>query len=172
MPNQESKRKIDLSARKISAGWPKVGYDGDENNGVLQFYARGAGAKKDRKSMFHGKKLADIFIHAMALGKQVGLTGDYNKKSDRKDSIDMEYIAINPEYLWMMISVALVEAEKNGIDPLEIFENPRERIIDVCERYANYGIDLLMYMDKKATTSDPYAAFEEKFKETLEQMDD
>ncbi len=168
MSEATSRKKIDLSARKISAGWPKVGYDGNENNKALQFYARKSGKTKERRSMFVGKKLADIFIYAMALGKHAGLKEDYGKQGDRRDSIDMEYIAIHPEYLWMMLSVALEEAKNNGENPLEIFDDPRNKIIGVCEQYANYGIKLLISMDEGASTADPYKDYEEKLEELLE----
>ena len=148
--------KIDLSAKKIAAGWPKVGYNGEDEQ-ILGFYAKASGTVKSRTSMFAGKKLADIFIFAMALGKNAGIGQDYEKKSDRRDNIDMEYIANQPEYLWMMIAVALEEAEKNKEkEILKIFDNPKEKIIDVCERYANYGIRLLMNMEKRASSSDLY----------------
>jgi hypothetical protein len=161
-----SKKKIDLSAKKIVAGWPSVGYDG-ENEPVREFYAKASGTVKSRNSMFAQKKLADIFIFAMALGKNAGIKKDYNKKSDRKDTINMDYIATQPEYLWMMISIAIEEYDGN----LEIFQEPR-KIIDICEQYANYGIELLMEMEGRASTSDPYIGYEEKFDELLENLKD
>ena len=161
-----SKKKIDLSAKKIVAGWPNVGYDG-ENDDVRGFYARASGTTKNRTSMFAQKKLADIFIFAMTLGKNAGATQDYEKKSDRKDSINMEYIANQPEYLWMMIAIAIEESDGN----LEIFQEPRE-IIDICERYANYGIKLLMDMENQASVSDPYIGYEEKFGDLLQNLRD
>lgn len=170
MSESISNKKTDQSARKISAGWPKVGYDGNENKKTVGFYARSSGATKDRTSMFAKKKLADIFIYAMTLGKNAGLKQDYTKKSDRRDSIDIEYIATHPEYLWMMISVALEEAEKNGEEPLKIFDDPREKILGVCEQYANYGIELLIDMSEKASVSDPHIGYEEKFEELLNRM--
>ena len=162
----ESKRKIDISARKLIAGWPKVGYDG-ENENIRNFYARMSGTIKDRKSFFVHKKLADVFIFALALGKNAGIKKPYEKKSDRRDTIDMEYFASTPEYVWMMIATAIEES--NG--DLRIFEDPKTRIIDVCEQYANYGIQLLMDMERRASTSDPYIGYEEKFKDLLKQLD-
>ena len=165
MSQATSRKKIDISARKIAAGWPKVGYNG-ENDEVRDFYVRAAGKIKDRTSMFEHKKLADIFIFAMALGKKEGIRKPYPKKSDRRDTIDMEYIAVQPEYLWMMIAVAIEES--NG--DLEIFQDPREKIINVCEEYANYGIELLIDMEKQASTSEPFLGYERKFEELLEKL--
>ncbi len=161
-----SKKKIDLSAKRIVAGWPSVGYDG-ENERVREFYAKASGTVKSRTSMFAQKKLADIFIFAMALGKNAGITKDYDKKSDRKDTINMDYIANQPEYLWMMIAIAIEESDGN----LEIFQDSR-KIIDICERYANYGIELLMEMEGRASTSDPYVGYEEKFDDLLQNLKD
>ena len=164
--SKENIRNIDLSAKKISAGWPKVGYD-QSNADILGFYAKHSGATKYMHSMFAGKRLADIFIYSMVLGKHAGITEDYAKKADRKESIDIEYIAQRPEYLWTMIAVAVEEAKERKIDPLSIFEKPREHILNVCERYANYGVKILMKMENAATTADPLAGYEEKFKEVL-----
>lgn len=162
----ESKKKIDISAKKLTAGWPKVGYD-KEDERVLNFYAKMSGTITDRKSFFTRKKLADVFIFAMALGKNAGIKKPYNNKGDRRDTIDMEYIAATPEYVWMMIAIAI---EESGGD-LTIFENPKTKIIDVCEQYANYGIQLLMDMEERASASDPYIGYEEKFVDLLEQFD-
>jgi len=158
------KQKIDLSAKLIVAGWPSVGYDGEDDK-VRNFYAKVSGTVKSRTSMFAQKKLADIFIFAMTLGKNAGLTNPYKKKSDRRDTINIEYIASQPEYLWMMIAIALQETKGD----LTIFQEPR-RIIDICEKYANYGISLLMEMNDRATTSDPYIGYEEKFEEILNSL--
>lgn len=160
--SNEKTQKIDISALKLTAGWPKVGYDGS-NDKVLQFYLRESGATKNRNSLFASKKLADIFIFAMALGKEAGLKKSYEKKKDRRETIDFEYIAGDPIYLWMMIAIAIEESDGD----LAIFANPREGIIDVCEEYANYGIDLLIEMDTGGTTSDPFSAYHEKFNDLL-----
>ena len=161
----QSKKKIDISAKKIVAGWPKVGYDG-ENDAIREFYSRASGKTKDRTSIFASKKLADIFIFAMTLGKNENIRIPYAKKSDRKDSIDFEYIVTNPEYLWMMLAIAIEES--NG--DLEIFHDPQTRIINVCEEYANYGIQLLMAMEKKASGKDPHLGYEEKLDSLLKNL--
>jgi|APSaa5957512535_1039671.scaffolds.fasta_scaffold03848_5 hypothetical protein len=160
--NPSSRNKVDLSAKKIVAGWPNVGYDA-ENDAIREFYAKSSGTVKSRTSMFAGKKLADIFIFAMTLGKNAGIKKEYDKKSDRKDSINMEYIANQPEYLWMMIAIAMEESQGD----LKLFQEPR-KIINICEQYANYGIELLMEMEGQASTSDPFSGYEEKFTELLE----
>lgn len=161
----ESKKKIDISAKKLTAGWPKVGYD--QQDQVLAFYAKRSGTTTDRKSFFDRKKLADVFIFAMALGKHAGIKKPYDNRRDRRDTIDMEYFAVTPEYIWMMIAIAI---EESGGD-LTIFEDPKTKIIDVCEQYANYGIQLLMSMEDRANVSDPYIGYEEKFEELLVQLD-
>ena len=170
MPKENIQR-IDLSAKKIVAGWPKVGYNQSDDR-IRSFYTKYAGATRDMHSMFAGKRLADIFIYSMVLGKHAGITEDYAKKSDRKDSIDIEYIAQRPEYIWMMLAIAVEEAWENKTDPLSTFENPRERILDVCERYANYGVRILMDMESRATTADPLTGYEKKFVEALTESND
>jgi len=162
MSRPQSKIKIDISAKKIVAGWPKVGYDGS-NSKVLSFYTKTSRKIKTRTSMFEHKRLVDIFIFAMTLGKNAGIKKPYAKKSARRETLDMEYFATQPEHLWMMIAIAIEES--NG--DLTIFQYPKEKIIDVCEQYANYGIDLLMDMEEDASTSEPFLGYERKFEELL-----
>lgn len=164
---EESKQKISISAKKLVAGWPKVGYDKSDPR-VFDFYRKMSGTVTDKKSLFRGKRLADVFIFAMALGKHAGIKKPYEKKNDRNDNIDIEYFATTPEYVWMLIAVAIEES--NG--DLNIFAEPKTKILDVCEQYANYGIGLLMDMEASATTSDPYYGYEEKFSELLKSKDD
>ncbi len=159
----EFRTKVDISARKLTAGWPKVGYDG-ENDSVREFYSKFSGKTKDRTSFFASKRLADIFIFAMALGKKEGIRKPYEKKSYRRETIDFEYIAHQPEYLWMMIAIAIEESDGD----LAIFQNPQTQIIDICEEYANYGIELLIELESKSSASDPYVGYEEKFEKLLD----
>lgn len=162
--SQQERSKIDLSVGKMSANWPKVGYP----ESAKSFYNKQEGQVKDKDSMFSGKKLADIFIFSMVLGKNAGLMKEYEKKADRNDNIDFEYIARNPDYVWLMISIAIEEAIKKGEDALEIFAQPKEKIIDVCEKYANFGIKLLIDLDNKASAADPLIGYEELMEELLE----
>ena len=164
----ESGAKIDISARKFTAGWPKVGYNG-ENDAIRNFYSKYSGKTKDRTSLFAFKKLVDIFIFAMTLGKKANIRKSYERKSDRRESIDFEYIAQQPEYVWMMIAIAIEESNGN----LDIFREPQTKIINICEEYANYGIELLIDMEERQnSTSDPHAGYEKKFNELLENLND
>ena len=47
---------------------------------------------------------------SMVLGKNASLKQNYDKKAERHDSIDREYIAINPDYRRM--AIVLEEAER------------------------------------------------------------
>lgn len=164
----EPSKKYDLrDTKRILVGWPgKIGYD-ESDKKVLAFYAKLSGTTTSKTSMFAKKRLADIFIYAMALGKNAGIKQDYKNKSDRKDSIDVEYFAQDPEYVWMMIATALEET--NG--DITIFEKP-ERIVQICEQYANYGIKLLIDMEEKATAKDQFIGYEEKFEDLLKNLND
>ena len=164
----QSKERVDITAKKIVAGWPKVGYD-MENDAVRNFYSKYDGETKKRKSFFASKRLVDIFIFAMTLGKNAGIRKPYaNKKDRRGGSIDIEYIATNPEYLWMMFAIAIEES--NGA--LEIFHDPQTRIIDICEEYANYGINLLITMENDGTANDPDLGYENKINSLLKNLND
>lgn len=166
--SSKPQKKYDLrDTKRILVGWPgKIGYD-DSDEKVAAFYAKLSGTTTSKTSMFAKKKLVDIFIYAMALGKHAGIKQDYKKRSDRKDSIDVEYFASQPEYVWMMISTALEETDGD----ITIFEKP-EKIVEICEQYANYGIKLLIEMENKITTRDPYIGYEEKFEELLKNLKD
>lgn len=163
----EFNHNFDLRTKQIVTGWGWVGYDGEDPK-ISKFYNKFSGSTKGIKSMFEGKKLADIFIFSMILGKKAGITKDYKKKADRKATINIEYIASNPEYIWMMIAIALEETKGD----ITIFQEPK-RIIDICEKYANYGITLLIDMEEeRGTTTDPHLGYEEKFQELLNELKD
>ena len=163
--NTKSKSTV-IPVKQLVAGWPKVGYSNKDD--PSNFYSKTKGARTKRTSMFYKKKLADIFIFAMALGVNERLKKDYNR-GERKDTIDAEYIAQTSEYIWMMIAVAIQEDNSKLLkNPHNLFDEPR-KIIDICEKYANYGIDLLIDIDEEPAP-DPYAGYEKKFKEVLDRL--
>lgn len=172
----ESPKKFDIKdTKRILLGWPpKIAYDGN-NDQVVEFYSKASGQTQERTSFFKGKKLTSIFIYAMCLGKRKGLYNDYEKKDgkiDRRATIDVEYFASQPEYVWMMIATAFDHAKNvDGMDSnqlLELFDNPA-KIVEICEKYANYGIHELMDMNDKASVGDPYRGYDEKLNELLDE---
>ena len=172
----ESPKKFDIKdTKRILLGWPpKIAYDGN-NDAVVAFYSKASGQTQERTSFFKGKKLTSIFIYAMCLGKRKGLYNDYEKKDgkiDRRATIDVEYFASQPEYVWMMIATAFDHAKNvDGMDSnqlLELFDNPT-KIVQICEKYANYGIHELMNMNDKASVGDPYRGYDEKLNELLDE---
>jgi len=172
----ESPKKFDIKdTKRILLGWPpKIAYDGN-NDTVVSFYSKASGQTQERTSFFKGKKLTSIFIYAMCLGKRKGLYNDYEKKDgkiDRRATIDVEYFASQPEYVWMMIATAFDHAKNvDGMDSnqlLKLFDNPA-KIVEICEKYANFGIHELMDMNDKASVGDPYRGYDEKLNELLDE---
>ena len=172
----ESPKKFDIKdTKRILLGWPpKIAYDGN-NDTVVSFYSKASGQTQERTSFFKGKKLTSIFIYAMCLGKRKGLYSEYEKKDgkiDRRATIDVEYFASQPEYVWMMIATAFDHAKNvEGMDSnqlLELFDNPT-KIVQICEKYANYGIHELMNMNDKASVGDPYRGYDDKLNELLDE---
>jgi hypothetical protein len=172
----DTPKKFDIKdTKRILLGWPpKIAYDGNVDE-VVAFYSKASGQTQDRTSLFKGKKLTSIFIYAMCLGKNAGLFSDYEKKDgklDRRATIDVEYFASQPEYVWMMIATAFDHAKNvddmKSDELLELFDNPA-KIVEICEKYANYGIHQLMKMNDQASVGDPYRGYDEKLSDLLDE---
>ena len=163
----EQEKQIDLDVRGMLAHWPSVGYDSDVPD-VAAFYAKVDGQTQNPNSFFYGKKLTDIFIFSVLLGREEGVTEDYvNKGKGRKSTIDGLRFADNPNYVWMMLAVAIDEISKKEPtrDLTEIVnpENARE-VIDICEKYANHGIHELIEINSK----EGFLGYEKLFETLLE----
>lgn len=167
MSESTKSRNYDMrDTRRMLLGWPSaVGYDRNDPD-VLKFYNKDTGRVTDRNSMFSQKKLTDIFIYSMTLGKNEGVPVDYkDRREDRLASINVEYFASQPQYVWMMIATALEETKGD----MAVFEKA-QTIIDICERYANYGIKKLIGIEDKITSKDPYLGYEELFEKLLKEL--
>ena len=71
-------KKIDLDVKALLAHWPAIGYDSADDE-VADFYSKmegavssGSGTGAGRFSFFAKKKLTDVFIFAMLLGRKDG----------------------------------------------------------------------------------------------------
>jgi hypothetical protein len=173
MSDKEAKR-IDVRdiRRFLSTfGGIKVAYDGARPD-VRAFYDKIEGQKSSRGTFFEGKKLTDIFIYAMCLGKSVNEPrnfeiDDVTGKTDRRATIDLEYFANQPEYVWMMVSVALNDTKDSKGNPtMDIFREPR-KIIEICEKYANGGISDLIAMASNFSTDDQHRGYAKKLRELI-----
>jgi hypothetical protein len=168
MSEVTEKKSFDIrDTKRILLGWPnKIAYDGNIPE-VVAFYSKASGETQRRKSFFESKKLTDIFIYAMCLGKHAGIPADYVKKDgkiDRRATIDVEYFASQPEYVWMMIATALEDTKGN----MDIFKDPA-KIVEICEKYANYGIHELIEMENDVSGDDPYRGYDKKLSELLDE---
>ena len=121
---------------------------------------------------FEGKKLTDIFIYSMCLGKFEFGPLDFQKNKEGKlnirRNIDLEYFSNQPEYVWMMVAVALDETrDKNGKPTMDIFKEPK-KITDICEKYANGGIGELIRIAEDVQTDDLFRGYAKKLRELIE----
>ena len=168
MMSSSNRRMDQRDSKRWLLGWPSaVSYDKSDFD-VAKFYSQAGGVTQpSSQSLFSKKKLTDIFMFSMALGKASKLSQDFKSSQDKSMTIDIEFFASQPHYIWMMIATALEETDGD----MEIFEHP-EKIVNICEKYANYGIKLLMDLDGDADGSRPYKGFEDKFEDLLEQLDE
>lgn len=155
----------------FGAGY-KIGYDGARDD-VAIFYNKIVGEKIKRGSFFEGKKLTDIFIYAMCLGKAEFGTLEFQKnnegKLDIRRNIDLIYFNNQPEYVWMMVAVALDETkDADGRPTMDIFKEPR-KIIEICEKYANGGISELIRMSEDVTSEDLFRGYLLKLRQLIQE---
>ena len=177
-------KKIDLDVKALLAHWPAIGYDSADDE-VADFYSKmegavssGSGTGAGRFSFFAKKKLTDVFIFAMLLGKIDGPKEgkeDYLKNGKgRKSTINAVYFADNAKYVWMMIAVALEDTynedpgNSDAIIGLMKKENAG-KIIEICEKYANHGIHALIQMQKDSAGSEGFLGYEKKLSELLDE---
>lgn len=173
MSNEDSGRIDVRDIRRFLAtfGEIKVAYDGVRKD-VRAFYDKVEGQKNVRGGFFEGKKLTDIFIYAMCLGKYHNESlpyeiDDVTKKIERRATIDLEYFANQPEYVWMMVAVALEETKDSKGNPtMDIFKEPK-KIIEICEGYANGGIGDLIKMAENVSVDDQFRGYAIKLRELI-----
>ena len=149
----------------IVLDWPNIGYN-EKDDRIKKFYSQQIGATTDRNSIFYKKQQTDIFIAAMALGKKAGHKKDFSDWK-KASNIPKEVMGRNSTYVWMMIAVALEETDGDHT----IFEQGN-KIVEICEQYANYGIRELMEIDSQASADDPLRGVETEFQELLDEIAD
>jgi len=142
-----------MVAMQLQAGWSRdLSYD-KNNSKVDGFYSSIRGAITEPSSIFHRKRQVDIFLLAMAIGYE-----EKRRKKVVKHSRSIRRDALTEREVWMMCSVALAE-EKT----LDLLANP-PLVIQICEEYANGGIDTLMRMDECSGSE------LEQYEESIEQI--
>lgn len=140
------------ASRRLQADWPPyMSYD-KSNNEVEQFYSTINGKIRERSSIFFDKRQIDIFLLAMAVGKSME-----TRKPMKNASKSIRRDALIEEEVWMMCSVAL--AEENRLDVLA----DGDKVVRICEEYANAGIEVLISLDRQTGETEPYEEFLEKF---------
>ena len=146
----------------IRANWPKyIGYN--KSNAKVELYyddKKKEGAKNKKTSFFYGKTGLDIFLMAMALGKEIG-SMTLTPKGGRANNLPTS--SLTDATMWAMISVALSE-EDTDLDTL----TDGKKIYEICEGYANTGILPLITLDETGEIGNYQSQFEDKFKKYIE----
>jgi hypothetical protein len=145
-----------IAKKKLIVDWPDyISYD-NSNEKVSDFYDDRKGATQNPNSIFHGKRLLDIFLFAMAIGRYYDLREPLKKKSRT-----MPKDALKDNEVWMMTAVALATSTT-----LAILTQPRE-IVEICEEYANGGIRTVIAMDNGGTPENWLQSYEDRLKSLL-----
>ena len=146
----------------IRANWPKyIGYN--KSNAKVELYyddKKKEGAKNKKTSFFYGKTALDIFLMAMALGKDIGSKTPIPKGGKANN---LPTSSLTDATMWAMISVALSE-EDTDLDTL----TDGKKIYEICEGYANTGILPLITLDETGEIGNYQSQFEDKFKKYIE----
>lgn len=142
-------------SKRITAEWPKhISYD-IVCDDVKAYYSVDTGAVTQRHSMFYRKRLIDIFLCAMSIGRKLK-----KRKPIEKRQATIPKDSFQEDEIWVMVATALSEE----IDLSEL-ENSRV-IIDICEEYANGGIRYLMRIDNQFA-EDGQIGFEDELKKMI-----
>jgi hypothetical protein len=69
--------------RKLVSNWPQnISYENSDPT-ISRFYDESHGAVNTENSIFHKKRLLDIFLFAMAIGKYEGMKMELKKNPDQ-----------------------------------------------------------------------------------------
>ena len=139
-------------SRQLQADWPVyMSYDNGDSD-TDRFYHTGKGAILEESSIFYQKRQIDIFLLAMAIGKE-----QKTRKPLGKPSNSIRRDALTEEEVWLMCCVALSEDDAN----LETIADPK-KIVKICEEYANGGIKTLIQLDTQTDINN------QQYEESLE----
>ena len=140
-------------SRQLQADWPThMSYDMSDGD-VDRFYSSINGVLTEQNSIFYRKRQIDIFLLAMAIGKELN-----TKKPLKKPSQSIRRDALNEEEIWLMCCVGLSEDDAN----LDILAEPT-KLIRMCEEYSNGGINTLIQLENQIDLNNrQYEEFLEK----------
>jgi len=145
--------------KRLITYWPEyLSYETSDKQ-INEYYSNEKGAITRPVSFFHKKKLSDIFLYAMSIGKELE---ERTPLKQRSNSIPKT--AFHEDEVWLMIATVMSVQPAN----LHMLENENAReIAKICEEYANAGIHKLITLDMH-TAGDKLRPFEQDFKKLLE----
>ena len=143
--------------------------------GALERWAQYQGLLDDLPGIARAEKLAndcqDLWVR---ITPQPIITDSTQRYIEHIDSIRREpaklFAHVYVRYLGDLYGGQMIKTRTPGANTCLDFDNPKELIIDVCEKYANYGIKVLSELDKEGSISDPLAGYEKKFNELREKI--
>ena len=135
-----------MSSKKASqylqADWPSfMSYDRSDS-AIDKFYSHIEGQIAEPQSIFYRRRQIDIFLLAMAIGKESN-----TRMKLKKPSNSIRCDALTEQEVWMMCAVVMSEDAAD----LNVLADPKQ-IIAICQEYANGGIKMLMHIDQKFNT--------------------
>jgi len=150
------------SARKtkrITVDWPKdISYDTAFDD-IKAYYSVDTGAVVQPQSMFYNKRLIDIFLCSMSVGRKLK-----RRTPVKKPSRTIPRDSFQDDEIWVMIATALsVETDLNKLGDPKV-------VTDICEEYANGGIKHLMRIDKRYA-EDGQLGFAEELEKMIDSSD-
>jgi len=146
-------------SKRLITYWPEhLSYDTSDKQ-IDDYYSNELGAVTRKVSFFYKKKLSDIFLYAMSIGKELEERTPLKQKSN-----SIPKTAFHEVEVWLMIATAM---SAQPADPHMLDNENARKIAKTCEEYANAGIHKLMTLDMH-TTGDKLRPFEQDFKKLLE----
>ena len=140
-------------SRQLQAGWPiHMSYDRSDSD-VYRFYSSINGVFLEENSIFYNKRQIDVFLLAMAIGKELDA-----KKPLKEPSQTIRCDALREEEVWLMCCVGLSEDNAS----LDTLADPT-KLIRTCEEYSNGGIKKLIQIENQTDpNNEQYEEFLEK----------
>jgi hypothetical protein len=147
--------------RKLTYDWEKYfAYDSSDTE-VEEFFSKDKpnSAVNDENSIFYKKILWDVFVYAMAVGRYIGTPKPFTRKTG---TIPIEFAKEHH-----VVAILGVVFSINDID-LSILKQPKE-IRNICESYANAGVEKLIEFKKTREHNNPLSEYESEFLKFLKQ---
>ena len=152
--------------RSITYDWDEHwGYDtSDPDKKIFLSQTHPDSATNSKNSMFYGKINWDVFLYAMAIGRNEGLRKPFSSKGPT-----LPIDALKPRHLYSIIGLIFSLGNQKNEEKVEIdiLKRPKE-IRKICEEYANGGLERLIEFHKQRDPTAPLEVYENEFLKFIE----